>query len=460
MADGRGGHRIALVSSEPIRPAMAGIGLRYLELARRLPALAGVGVALVSPAAEAATRQALDDAAASYGGAARPSAVEIRPFRRGALAEVLAGCAAAVAQGQLANDVLLELPELPVAVDLYDPWLVENLHYRKVLGLDPYRNDHATWVLQMSRGDFFLCSSDEQRTFYLGFLAALGRLNPERVEADPDLAGLITAVPFGVPSELPPHRPWLPPRAAGERRLLFGGLYDWYDPHTLLAALPLLDRRLAASSGPAAAPRWVLYLIANPNRGSTPQRLLAEVEAECRRRGWWGERVRLLDWVPGDRRYDLLRDVDLLVAPHRPSLETRLSLRTRFLDAAAAGTPSVTSAGGAMSRLLADCNAGWVVPPADPEALAAALAEALTDAAAVAARRRGAAALARRFAWEDALAPLVAWCRRPRRDDSKQRFAFRPSTVAPPDGLAFRARRWARRRLAALRRSGGGEGEA
>ena len=347
---------------------MAGIGLRYLELARRLPALAGVAVRLVSPAAEDEARQAL-----ALLGAVRsrrcPPDVEVRTFRRGALAELLAGCDGVVAQGQLANDVVLELPRLPAAIDLYDPWLVENLHYQGVLGLDPYRNDHASWVLQMSRGDFFLCSSEEQRTFYLGFLAALGRLNPERVAADPDLAGLIAAVPFGLPRELPPYRPWLPPREAGPpggdgpRRLLFGGLYDWYDPWTLLDALPLLPADLD----------WRLYLIANPNPGSTPQRLLGEVEAECRRRGWWGERVELLDWVPAARRYDLLRDVDLLVAPHRPSLETRLSLRTRFLDAAAAGCPAVTTAGGAMSRLLERYGAGWTVPAGEPAALAAAL---------------------------------------------------------------------------------------
>ena len=42
--------RIALLSSEPIRPLMAGIGIRYLELARRLPAY-GIDVVLVSPAA-------------------------------------------------------------------------------------------------------------------------------------------------------------------------------------------------------------------------------------------------------------------------------------------------------------------------------------------------------------------------------------------------------------------------
>ena len=46
----------------------------------------------------------------------------------------------------------------------------------------------------MSRGDFFLCSSEEQRNFYLGFLTALGRVNPERLERDRRLAAPAVAV--------------------------------------------------------------------------------------------------------------------------------------------------------------------------------------------------------------------------------------------------------------------------
>jgi hypothetical protein len=415
--------RIALVSSEPVRQRMAGIGIRYLELARRLPAY-GLEVTLVSPA-DPAESQALGL------GAAR--AVRFERERLGAL---LAGSAAVVAQGQLANDVLIQCPELPAAIDLYDPWLIENLSYTASLGLDPYRNDHATWTLQLARGDFFLCSSEEQRTYYLGLLTALGRVNPERVADDPDLETLIAPVPFGVPEELPPHRPLLPERAAGERRLLFGGLYDWYDPWTLLAALARLER-----------PEWVLYLIRNPNPQSTPQRLMGEVEAHCRRRGWWGSRVRALDWVPSERRFDLLRDVDVLVAPHRPSLETRLSLRTRFLDALAAGCPVVTSAGGAMSRLLVEHRAGWVAPPGDAEALARCLLEALegreeqVEGRGGEAWRRGARELLEGFRWERALAPLVRFCRAPRADPTKERFGWRPPTVAPPDPLGFRLRR-------------------
>jgi glycosyltransferase involved in cell wall biosynthesis len=410
--------RIALVSSEPVRPRMAGIGIRYFELARRLPEH-GIDVVLVSPATPEET------AALSL------PAIEVRSFERGRLADLLRGCDAAVAQGQLANDVLLELPQLPVAIDLYDPWLVENLSYAATLGLDPYRNDHATWVLQMSRGDFFLCSSEEQRTFYLGFLTALGRVNPERLERDPDLETLIAPVPFGVPGELPPHRPVLPPRQPGERLLLFGGLYDWYDPWTLLDALADLD-----------VPGWTLLLIRNPNPDGTPQRLLAEVESRCRELGWWGSRVRTLDWVPADRRYDLLRDVDLLVAPHTPSLETRLSLRTRFLDALAAGCPVITSEGGAMSHLLQEHRAGWLAPPGDAQALTRILREVLAaDEGSLRARQQGARELLRAFTWDRALAPLLRFCRDPRRDDTKDRFAHRPETVAPPDPLPFRLKR-------------------
>lgn len=428
--------RVALVSSEPVRPRMAGIGIRYLELARRLPA-AGVEVVLLSPAAP-------EETAAVLGGA---GGVTVRRCEPGRLADLTAGCDAAVAQGQLANDLLLARPDLPVAIDLYDPWLVENLTYAADLGYGPYRNDHATWVLQLSRGDFFLCSSEEQRTFYLGFLAALGRVNPDRVAADPDLQGLIAAVPFGVPEELPPHRAMLPPRAAGLRRLLFGGLYDWYDPWTLLDALAALGR-----------PDWELYLIRNPNPGSTPQRLFAEVEARCRRDGSWGGRVRVLDWVPADRRYDLLRDVDVLVAPHRPSLETRLSLRTRFLDALAAGCPVVTSEGGAMARLLAEHGAGWVVPPGDAQALARALAEVLEEPGAAGARRPGAGRLLQDFRWERALTPLVRFCREPRQDETRERFVHRPGTAAPADPLPLRVRRRLLRLAASLAASGGGGG--
>jgi glycosyltransferase involved in cell wall biosynthesis len=263
------------------------------------------------------------------------------------------------------------------------------------------------------------------------------------VAADPDLRRLIAPVPFGVPDELPVHRPLLPARDPGDpKRILFGGLYDWYDPFTLLDALERLPAGL----------EWRLLLIENPNPGSTPQRLWREVESRSKARGWWGTRVETLPWVPAERRYDLLRDVDVLAAPHRRSLETRLSLRTRFLDALAAGCPVITSEGGAMARLLTEHGAGRAVPEGDAYALARALEDVLT--APSPEPPEGAATLLEAFRWERALAPLVAFCRAPWRDDGKDRFGHRPPTVAPADRLGFRLRRRARGWLGRL--GGGG----
>ena len=270
--------RVGLVCSEALGERAAGIGIRYLEMARRLPAL-GFEVVLVSPWR---SRQPPERGSGRF---------EVRRFDSAPLHELLAGCDVAVAQGQLANNVLHQLPDLPAAVDLYDPFLVENLTHFDVLGLDPYRNDHRTWVHQLSRGDFFLCSSPEQRAYYLGFLTALGRVNPHRYRDDPDLSGLIVEAPFGVPAPLPDYRPLLPPRAPGERRLLFGGLYDWYDPEPLLEAF-------ASLSHPAAR----LLFVRQPPGAGAPQRLLAEVEARSRRHG--SGRIDFLDWVPFERRYD------------------------------------------------------------------------------------------------------------------------------------------------------------
>lgn len=409
--------RVALLSSEPLRPRLAGIGIRYVELARRLAAR-GFDVVVISPARAEETAELGIPAA------------QVRAFSPERIAELLADREAVVAQGQLANDAVLAAPSLPAVIDLYDPWLVENLHYLASLGLDPYRNDHATWILQMSRGDFFLCSSEEQRQFYLGFLAALGRVNPYRVGADPDLRRLVDVVPFGVPEELPAHRPVLPERMPGEARILFGGLYDWYDPFTLLAALGGITDR-----------PWSLFLVRNPNPGATPQRLFAEVEKRCRALGWWGERVRVLDWLPADRRFDLLRDADVLVAPHRLSLETRLALRTRFLEALACGCPVVTSEGGALSRMLREEAAGWVVEAERPEPLAAALREVLSRGEEVSGRIARGRQLAARFTWERAMEPLVRFLAAPAIDPAKESFAFRPGTSSPSDSLAFRLRR-------------------
>ncbi len=410
---------VGLVCSEPLRARQAGIGIRYAEIARRLPDY-GFGVRLVAPVGDADQPEWLDE---------MPEGASFEVYDPGGLGRQLSGCDVVCAQGQLGNDVVLQVPDVPTVLDFYDPWLVENLHYYETLGLDPYRNDHETWLLQLSRGDFFLCSSEEQRLFYLGLLTALGRVNPELVARDPALESLVAVVPFGLPEQLPEPRLLLEERDSRVKRLLFGGLYDWYDPWTLLKALDHVDCD------------WRLLLIHQPGSGA-PQRLFEEVQSFCSQKGWWGTRVETHDWVAFDRRFDLLRDVDVLVAPHRPSLETDLSLRTRFLDALAVGCPVVTSAGGALSRLLDQHDAGWVVPCEDELALARALNDVLSsERSGTSGRTENARRLAADYTWTRTLEPLISFLRDPSRDVTKVDYAHGLGTRSPDDPLDFRMRR-------------------
>lgn len=401
-------NRIGLLCSEPIQRSMGGIGIRFAEFARRLHA-AGFPVTLVSPG---------DPSNAMLPGL---ETVDRGRFGEKPLADLFANCACVVAQGQLANNLVQELPGMPAVIDLYDPWLLENLHYADMLGPAAYRNDHASWVAQMSRGDFFLCSSHEQRLYYLGFLTAMGRVNPERVKTDPDLRSLIAELPFGVPDTLPDYRPYLAPRQPGQKRLLFGGLYDWYDPWTLLEALDALGDV-----------DWTVLFMRNPNPDVTPQGLLLDVEQWAAGKGTMEQRIRFLDWAPAERRFDLLRDVDVLVAPHRPTLETRLSLRTRYLDAMAAGCPVVATRDGTLSDLMATHDAGWVVPPGDSAAMAAALGRIFSDNAEVEARRERSQALVAAFRWSRVIVPLIEFCRHPVCDATKAEFAARPEPTPAP----------------------------
>ena len=105
----------------------------------------------------------------------------------------------------------------PVAVDMYDPYHLENL---EMGGPDRAEQDRAVTRLAgvanagLRRGDFFTCASERQRDFWLGSLSALGRVNAYTYEGDPLLTRLVSVVPFGLPGE-PPRRQWAGP--AGRR---------------------------------------------------------------------------------------------------------------------------------------------------------------------------------------------------------------------------------------------------
>jgi glycosyltransferase involved in cell wall biosynthesis len=369
---------------------MAGMGIRALELARVLSREFAVRLLVPNEASEAAPL------------APGLEVVAAAPERLAAAAD---GCDAGVVSGHAANWWFHQLPGIPVACDLYDPFPIENLHYAPALGSGTARHDRDTLTLALARADAFLCASAEQRLFYAGALFAAGRIGAGNFPEDPSLARLVSVVPFGVPEE--PARGdraagRLAARAsAGALLVLFGGIYDWYDPDLLLDAWP----RIAAAVEGAQ-----LLFFSSPNPESTPQRAFARARERARRLDPEGRAILFSAWLPYASRADLYAASDLAVSIASEGLESDLAYRTRLLDAAWGGVPSVTVAGGALAAELEAAGASRRVAR-DAASLSNAIIELLRDAG----QRTAASSAARSFAagrsWKDVAGPLLAWCR-------------------------------------------------
>jgi hypothetical protein len=395
---------VLIVCGDPVGAQMAGPGVRCWEMARAL-ARAGLPVLLAVPNTDPPAGDGFQ--VVSYAG--RPERVV--PLARQARA--------AIVQGFLLQKApALEALATPLVVDLYDPFILENLAFfaRDRLAFREAMHDEHLGVLnaQLRAGDFFLCASERQRDYWLGMLAANHRLNPLTYDADPTLRALIDVVPYGLPPE--------PPRATGpavkgvqpgigpsDRLVLWsGGLWDWLDPLTLVRALA----RVATQRPDVRA----LFLgTRHPNAALPPMTMPARVRELAEALGLAERVVFFRDWVPYAERANYLLEADVAVSLHPASVETRYAFRSRLLDCIWAGLPIVCTDGDALADLVAREGLGRVVPPGDDAAVADALLALLARPALRAEWAPRFARVAAGLTWDRAVAPLVAYCRAPRR---------------------------------------------
>lgn len=329
-------------------------------------------------------------------------------------------CDVLVFQGYLLHEhpALAESAK-PIVADIYDPFHLEQLEQARDLGESERRRivTVATAVLnaQLLRADLVLCASDKQRDFWLGQLAALGRINPVTYDADETLRSLIDVVPFGLPDE-PPRRTRravkgvIPGIGEDDEVILWGGgIYNWFDPLSLIRAVALLAERRPTVK--------LLFLgLKHPNpavpemRMATRAQELADELGATRRSVFFN-----YGWVPYDDRQNYLMDADIGVSTHLDHVETAFSFRTRMLDYLWAGLPIVCTEGDSLGTLVRERGLGLTVPPGEPNALADALERLLGDT-----RLRGETAArvretAEDFRWSRVLRPLLDFCQNPYR---------------------------------------------
>lgn len=395
--------KILVITGDAITDRMAGPAIRAWNIASILAPEHDVRLVTVNPLA-----------------APPPAPFPVSAARKRDLTEPIEWADVVILQGhvlEMAPALKAEHSRKLVVCDLYDPMHLELLEQGKSAPDDQRAADlvGVTKVLdaQLERGDFFLCASERQRHFWLGHLAALGRLTPRLYDADPTTQSLLAVVPFGLSAE-PPVRtaPGLRAQVDGVDEtdhvvLWAGGVYSWFDPLTLVTAIDRLRQRQPDV-------RLVFLGMKHPNPEVAEMDIGARTMRLADRLGLTGKHVFFNEhWVPYSERQNWLLDADCGVTTHFEHVETTFAFRTRVLDYLWAGLPIVTTDGDAFADLVREERLGVVVPAEDEEALADALERAMYDTEFAAACKERIAKVAERYAWPEALKPLVEYCRDP-----------------------------------------------
>ena len=420
--------RLLIISHEALAASMSGPAIRYWELAHALAAEHTVTLAAPAPLGLRSERVRLVGYDRGTGAALR--------------AEVPAHDAVLVA-GYLLRHYPFLRGGAPLVVDLYAPFILENLAIHAEAPLAEQQGLHrlslAVLNEQLRAGDFFLCASDQQRDFWLGMLAANGRVNPQTVAADPTLQALLAVVAFGLPAQPPERRqpvlkgvvPGIGPQ--DEVVLWGGGLWDWFDPLTAIHAVGALAPRRPSL-------RLFFAGVRHPNPAVPPMRQAAAAQALSAELGLTGRHVFFNDWVPYADRAGYLLEADVGLSLHRAHLETRFAFRTRLLDYLWAGLPMVLTSGDSLSERAANAGLARLVAPGDVAGVSAAL-----EAALAAGRPATPAGLALRqtLQWPVVATPLLEYCRAPRRAADKAPVGARPglrASLLPKAWQSLRAR--------------------
>lgn len=390
---------VLVLSWDRVGERMAGSAIRTAELAR---ALTGCGLEVVLGAPEGS------ELPGDGGGSLR-----LATFApQASLAPLIASSDVVVVSGRVE---LMTAVKKPLVVDLYDPFVLSNLD----LYGDRFNRSGGRSLLSLrwlehhlANGDFFLCASETQRSFWLGMLASAGRINHANYAGDPELRRLLAIVPFGVPDRDPvPGAPAvkgvLPGIDVGDRVVTWaGGMWNWVDPLTLIRAIVLLRERRPDVKALILGTR-------HPNPEIGEMAIAREARALAADLGLLDRGVTFLDWVPYAERHRYLLESDVGVSLHRSGVESEFAFRTRVLDYLWCGVPMVVTAGDELAARVAREDLGRVVRPDDPGAVADAVA-ALLDAPDAAARSERITAARDALRWSRVVEPLRDFCHAPR----------------------------------------------
>jgi glycosyltransferase involved in cell wall biosynthesis len=309
----------------------------------------------------------------------------------------------------------------PVIVDLYSPSNLETLEWysHESLGKRRYLQERGSEIINkwLGLGDFFICASEIQRSYWLGMLAANYRLLPNAYDEEKSFRNILDIVPFGLPSSKPKHthnvlKGVVDGINPNDTLMIWGGgIWNWLDPLTYIRAVADISKNRADIK---------LFFMGkgHPNNEVPEMKMYNQAVKMSQELGVYQKAVFFNDgWVPYDERSNYLLEADIGVCGHFINVETEFSFRTRVLDYLWSELPVISTEGDAMADLVKSHGLGEVVEAENTTHLKDAILK-LSHPEYRSQCSTNIRRISNRFSWENAVQPLIRFCQNPRKMES------------------------------------------
>lgn len=384
--------KVLLCCSDVVSSAMAGPAIRYWELANQLSKKHDVILS---------TPNIPDIQSPNF---------EIYPLPKSPLREAIKRADVLISQILTHNIIWYAKKNgVKMILDAYDPMPLEHFEMFKSLPLSTRnkKNLHIVenFLLYFQAADAIICANERQRNLWMGLLLGLKKCTPEVYDADPTLKNLIDIVPFGLSEESPKRNGDGLRKKYGFKEndivlLWGGGIWDWFDPLTLIHAV----KELSKEGFPI---RLVFMGIKHPNPNIPDMTMTVRAIQLAKELNLYDTHVFFNEgWVPYHNRQNFLLDADIAVSTHFSHLETQYAFRTRMLDYLWAGLPILATEGDSFADFIIKHQLGSVVPSENPQAISAAIKKMVTQPEVIKNMKQQISTVRSQFFWKNVSQPI------------------------------------------------------
>lgn len=362
---------VLVVSHDQVGSRMAGTGIRYYEVARAL-VKQGIQVTLAAPEGSALPSScdvAGDLRFFTYGSTTDSDFLRLIKEHQFFVAHQYAVW---LFRHSLASNRIF------VVVDGYDISLFEILARNAVMPSEEQswffeHQNHLDFVLK--RGDFFVVATERQRDFWLGLLAAVGRITLDVYKRDPSLRSLVDLLPYGMPDEPPKHtrrvmRGVVPGIGDEDFVVLWGGgVWQWLDPLTLVKAASIVAQHRSDV-------KFFFPGLSHPAQEIVKPMPIQEELIKLSEQYNLKDKVMFFGgWVNYEDLQNYLLESNCGISLHPDHIESRFAARARIMSYIWADLPMILTAGDEWSEMLARLGVAKLVQPGSAESVAEAILE-------------------------------------------------------------------------------------